>query len=116
MSESQYRLDNLTMIIDYNKYISLGTINSIMNIDPLKKRFESFGWMVDEIDGHSMGEIITSLEKIPYSKDKPTAIIANTIKGKGVSFMENVPMWHFRAPSPEEALLARKELEKVMEK
>ena len=116
MSASQYNLDNLTIIIDYNKYISLGTINSIMNIDPLKKRFESFGWAVNEIDGHNMGEIVSSLEKIPYNKDKPSAIIANTIKGKGVSFMENVPMWHFRAPSPEEAILARKELEKVLEK
>ena len=72
--------------------------------------------MVNEIDGHNMGEIVSSLEKIPYSKDKPSAIIANTIKGKGVSFMENVPMWHFRAPSPEEALQAREELEKVLEK
>ena len=116
MSASQYKLDNLTMIIDYNKYISLGTINSIMNIDPLKKRFESFGWMVNEIDGHNMGEIVSSLEKIPYNKEKPSAIIANTIKGKGVSFMENVPMWHFRAPSPEEALQAREELEKVLKK
>lgn len=116
MSASQYKLDNLTMIIDYNKYISLGTINSIMNIDPLKNRFESFGWMVNEIDGHNMEEILSSLEKIPYKKDKPSAIIANTIKGKGVSFMENVSMWHFRAPSPEEALQARKELQKVLKK
>jgi transketolase len=116
MSASQYNLDNLTIIIDYNKYISLGTINSIMNIDPLKKRFESFGWAVNEIDGHNMGEIVSSLEKIPFKKDKPSAIIAHTIKGKGVSFMENVPMWHFRAPSPNEALQAKNELEKAYKK
>lgn len=116
MSASQYKLDNLTMIIDYNKYISLGTINSIMNIDPLKKRFESFGWMVNEIDGHNMGEIVSSLEKIPFKKDKPSAIIAHTIKGKGVSFMENVPMWHFRAPNPNEAFQAKNELENAYKK
>jgi transketolase len=116
MSASQYNLDNLTIIIDYNKYISLGTINSIMNIDPLKKRFESFGWAVNEIDGHNMGEIVSSLEKVPFKKDKPSAIIAHTIKGKGVSFMENVPMWHFRAPSPNEALQAKNELEKAYKK
>ena len=116
MSASQYKLDNLTMIIDYNKYISLGTIKSIMNIDPLKDRLESFGWAVIEIDGHNMVEIVSSLAKIPFKKDEPNAIIANTIKGKGVSFMENVPMWHFRAPSTEEALIAKRELDKVLEK
>ena len=115
MSASQYKLDNLTMIIDYNKYLSLDTTKRIMNIDPLRKRFESFGWVYNEINGHDMKEIISAFEKIPYEKDKPSVIVANTIKGKGVSFMENVPMWHFRAPSPEEALLAKQELEKVLE-
>ena len=70
-----------------------------MNIDPLKKRFESFGWAVNEIDGHNMGEIISSLESIPFKKNKPSAIVANTIKGKGVSFMEeNKVLWHYRPP------------------
>ena len=110
MSASQYNLDNLTIIIDYNKYISLGTINSIMNIDPLKKRLESFGFGVSEINGHNMVEIVSTLEKVPFKKNKPNAIIAHTIKGKGVSFMENVPMWHFRAPNVSEALLAKNEL------
>jgi len=112
MSATQYKLDNLIMIIDYNKYISLGTINSIMNIDPFDKRLESFGWVVKEIDGHNMNEITGSLEKLPFQKNKPSAIILNTIKGKGVSFMENVSMWHFRAPNTQEAIQAKKELEK----
>ena len=116
MSASQYNLANLTLIIDYNKYISLGKINSIMSIDPLKERLESFGWAVSEIDGHNMSEIVTCLDNLPLQEDKPSAIIANTIKGKGVSFMENVSMWHFRAPDINEAKVAKQELGRVFEK
>jgi len=116
MSASQYNLDNLTLIIDYNKYISLGKINSIMHVDPLKDRLESFGWAVSEIDGHNMGEIVACLGNLPLQENKPSAIIANTIKGKGVSFMENVSMWHFRAPDVEEAKVAKQELGRVFEK
>ena len=114
MSASQYKLDNLTLIVDYNKYISLGTINSIMKIDPLNERLKSFGWTVKEVDGHSMREIKDVLEILPFSKNKPSAIILNTIKGKGVSFMENVSMWHFRSPSKQEEKQAKQELEKAI--
>jgi len=114
MSASQYNLDNLTLIIDYNKYLSLGTIKSIMHVDPLKDRLESFGWAVSEIDGHNMEEIISSLDNLPLQENKPSAIIANTIKGKGVSFMENSPMWHYRGLNQKEIQLARNELRETL--
>jgi transketolase len=116
MSASQFKLDNLTMIIDYNKYISLGTVESIMSIDPLDERLKSFGWDVYEIDGHDFSEINSVLENSTNNNSKPTAIIANTIKAKGVSFMENIPMWHFRCPTKEEDSLARKEIQEVLGK
>ena len=73
-----------------------------MKLDPLHSRLESFGWSVVEVNGHHMEDIVSSLESLPLSSEKPTAIISNTIKGKGVSFMENVPMWHFRGPNQKE--------------
>ena len=114
MSASQYKLHNLILIVDYNKYISLGPINEIMKLDPLHSKLESFGWSVVEVNGHHMDDIVSSLESLPLSSEKPTAIISNTIKGKGVSFMENVPMWHFRGPNQKEIELARKELHEAL--
>ena len=116
MSGSQFSLDNLTAIIDSNKFISLGSISEIMNIEPLSERLRDFGWAVDEIDGHDINQIVSSIEKVPFESGKPSAIIANTVKGKGVSFMENVPMWHYRAPNKEEAELALRELKEALHK
>lgn len=116
MSGAQFNLDNLTVVIDSNKYISLGPIAEIMNIEPLGDRLRDFGWAVNEIDGHDMNQIVGALEKVPFKSGKPSAIIANTVKGKGVSFMENVPMWHYRAPNEEEAELALQELKEALDK
>ncbi|MAF47466.1 MAG: transketolase [Rhodospirillaceae bacterium] len=107
----QFGLTNLTAIVDCNGYESLGTVDEIMSIEPLRGRLESFGWAVREIDGHDMDEILSTLESVPFHPSKPSAIISRTNKGNGVSFMENVSKWHYRAPSDDEAEQARREIE-----
>jgi transketolase len=116
MSAAQFGLDRLTAIIDSNKYESLGRVSEIMNIEPLGDKLRSFGWSVREINGHDMDQILNALENIPLESGKPTAVIAHTVKGKGVSFMENVPMWHYRAPNEEEAKEAFSELQEALAK
>lgn len=96
MFANQYELNNLVAIIDRNKIQSLDFCENTMKLDPLKNKFKNFGWNVIEIDGHNHEELTKSLEKTNISK--PTMIIANTIKGKGISFMENNILWHYRFP------------------
>jgi len=103
-------LDNLVAIIDYNKYQALEPIKDVLGLEPLKAKWESFNWAVKEVDGHNMEEIISVLDKVPFEKGKPNFVIAHTIKGKGISFMENVPIWHYRLPNEEETKIALKEL------
>ena len=110
MAAGHYKLDNLTGFLDYNGLQIDGTNDEVMRVDPLTDKWRSFGWNVIEIDGHSFEEIIDALEKAENTKDQPTMIIAKTIKGKGVSFMENAVGWHGNAPKKEEAELALKEL------
>ena len=97
----QYKLDNLIMIIDYNKIQSLGSTNDVINLEPLKKKFESFNWESYEIDGHNHLEIKECLLGLT-DNGFPKAIIANTIKGKGIDFMENSVLWHYKSPSEDE--------------
>lgn len=100
-------LDNLTLIVDYNKYQGYGSTNEVINMEPLNKRFESFGWEVCEIDGHDFSKIEESF----YLKTtKPKVIIAHTIKGKGVSYMENQFIWHYKSPNDEELAIALEDL------
>ena len=107
-----HKLDNLTLIVDHNHQQLDGFTKDILDVDPLPAKFASFGWNAVEIDGHNFDEVIPALEKArANSSGKPTAIVANTIKGKGVSFMENNPKWHGVAPKPEEVVAAVKELE-----
>lgn len=109
---SHHKLENLIAIIDHNKLQSLGRVNNILNLNPFKDKWASFGWDVKEIDGHDILQISDTLSSIPFSKSKPNAIIAHTIKGKGISFMENEPIWHYRLPgSKEEWNSVCKELE-----
>ncbi len=110
MSAAHYKLDNLTAFIDYNGLQIDGTNDEVMRVDPLPEKWTGFGWNVLEIDGHSFEEIIDAIEKAENTKGKPTMIIANTVKGKGVSFMENQVKWHGSAPNKEEVELALKEL------
>lgn len=94
MAASHYRLANLTLIVDFNKIAQSGSLNQLINIDPLADKWRAFGFEVKEIDGHNMSEIVDTLDALPLSTERPTAIIAHTIKGKGVSFAENTYLWH----------------------
>ncbi|QZY57402.1 transketolase [Crassaminicella profunda] len=110
MAASHYKLGQLTAILDYNGMQIDGLNDEVMTINPIKDKWESFGWHVLEIDGHNFEEIIKALDEAEEIKDQPTMIIAKTIKGKGVSFMENQVGWHGSAPKDEEAEKALKEL------
>jgi transketolase len=110
MFASQQKLNNLTIVIDNNKLESLDLTNNILSIEPLEDRLTSFGWDVRRVDGHNHDELCKSLSSYASTTDKPIAIVADTIKGKGVSFMENVPMWHHRKLKPEEYQIAFQEL------
>ncbi len=114
MSSTHYKLDNLCLIIDNNNLQIDGKVNEVMSIYPIDKKLRSFGFEVINIDGHDMNQIINALNKAKTVKEKPTAIIAKTIKGKGVSFMENIADWHGKAPKEEEYKLAMEELNKTM--
>ncbi|WP_110942932.1 transketolase [Inediibacterium massiliense] len=110
MAASHYKLDNLTAILDFNGLQIDGKNEDVMNIHPIKEKWESFGWHVVSIDGHNFEEIIKALDEAENTKEKPTMIIAKTIKGKGVSFMENQVGWHGNAPKDEETKQALEEL------
>ncbi len=112
MEASHYKLDNLVGIIDRNRLQIDGWVKDVMNVEPLDERYRSFGWEVIEIDGHDIGQVVDALQKaksVP-AVGKPTVIIANTVKGKGVSFMENIAGWHGKAPSYDEMVKALEEL------
>ena len=110
MSAGDYKLDNLTAILDNNGLQIDGRCSEVMCVEPLKDKWTSFGFHVITIDGHNMAAILEALETAKTIKGKPTMIIAKTIKGKGVSFMENQAGWHGKAPSKEQVALALEEL------
>lgn len=99
---SKLKLDNLIVIVDYNKFQATGKSNEILNIKPLYKKWKSFGWETIECDGNDHKSITLNLKKILKNKNKPKILISHTIKGKGVSFMENDNNWHYRSPTREE--------------
>jgi transketolase len=102
------KLERLTVIVDYNKWQATGRSNEIMAMDPLRDKWAAFGWDAHDVDGHDVTAVTRLLRNI--SPGKPTAIIAHTTKGKGVSFMQDDNNWHYRIPKPEEVEAARKEL------
>ena len=104
------KLDNVVAIVDYNKWQATGRSNEVTALSPLRKKWEAFGWSAYEVDGHDVGALMEVLSKVPDGTGKPIAIVANTIKGKGVSFMEDDNNWHYRIPTADEVKLARKEL------
>lgn len=108
---SHHQLDNLVAIIDYNKIQSFGTVKDVMGLEPLAGKWRAFKWSVREIDGHDHSQIENVLNGIPFESDKPSIIIAHTIKGKGVAFMENKLEWHYRSPNAKELEQALKELQ-----
>lgn len=109
---SHHKLDNLIAIIDYNKLQALGKTNEVLNLEPLKEKWASFGWSVEEVNGHDFSKIENTFERVPFKDNKPNLIIAHTIKGKGVSFMENKIEWHYKSLDNNSFDSAIKELDK----
>lgn len=109
MSAVNFKLDNLIIIIDDNRLQAMDSVEAIMGISSWKDKWEAFGFEVDEMDGHNLDEIENVLKKETCS-GKPRLVISHTIKGHGVSFMERVPIWHFRMPNEEELEIVKKEL------
>lgn len=104
------RLDNLVAIVDYNKIQSLGSVKEVLDLEPFALKWEAFGWHVVEVDGHDVQQIYAALAPRPLCAGKPSCVIAHTVKGKGVSFMEGELLWHYRTPQGEEYELACAEL------
>lgn len=94
MAGSHYRLANLTAIVDHNKISQSGRVEELVGIDPLADKWRAFGWEVLEFDGHDMGAVVDALDALPLAADRPSALIAHTVKGKGVSFAEDTYVWH----------------------
>jgi transketolase len=111
LTSSHYKLDNVCGIVDYNKFQIDGRIEEIKGLEPLRDKWQSFGWEVFEIDGHSLKEVMSAYDKIELVKGKPCVILAHTVKGKGVSFFENQNKYHGISPTKEELERAIKELE-----
>lgn len=97
LSASKHRLENLIVIIDYNKLQSYGETREVLNLEPLPEKWSSFGFGVREVDGHNVCELKKALGELPYQKGKPSALICHTIKGKGISFAEQNPQWHHKS-------------------
>jgi transketolase len=110
MFAAAHKLSALCVIVDYNKWQATGRSNETLQLSPLREKWESFGWDAHEIDGHDVGTLARVMADVPNMSGRPVAIIAHTVKGKGVSFMEDDNNWHYRAPTAEEVMCARREL------
>jgi transketolase len=97
-----HRLDNLVAIVDFNKIQSFGTVREVLALDPLAEKWRAFGWHTIELDGHDLSALERAFAALPARPGRPTALIAHTIKGKGVSFMEDKLEWHYKSPSQEQ--------------
>lgn len=105
-----HRLDNLTAIVDYNKIQSFGRVSEVLGLEPFAEKWRAFGWHVVELDGHDIDALGETLAAVPAAPGKPTAIIAHTVKGRGVSFMEDRLEWHYKSPNAEQLAQALKEI------
>jgi transketolase len=110
MFAAHHCLDNLVVILDYNKLQSLGTVEETLRVEPLVDKVRSFGWATCEVDGHCHETLTSSLTNVPWQSNKPSLLIAHTTKGKGVSFMENTVEWHYKSPSADQLVRALEEL------
>jgi len=115
LGQPRHPLDNLTVIVDYNKIQLDGFVAKILDLEPLVAKWQAEGWPVIEIDGHKIDQIEKALDQAEATKGVPTVVVAHTVKGKGVSFMENDPEWHGKAPKPAEAIRAIREILRVPE-
>jgi transketolase len=111
---AQYKLDNLCAIVDKNGLQITAPTKDVCNTDPLDKKWEAFGWAVKEVNGNNLDELKAAFKSLPFEKGKPSVIIAHTIKGKGVSYMENQLKWHHGVPTKEEYELAQQELDSAL--
>lgn len=110
MTSAHYKLDKLALIVSWNDIQIDGRVKDVMNIEPIADKFKSFGWHTIEIDGHDLHQIREAFDQFEQHKGAPTAIIARTVIGKGVSYMEHEPIWHGKAPSADEAAQALQEI------
>jgi transketolase len=108
-----HKLDNLIVIVDYNKIQSLGIVKDVIDLEPFADKWRAFGWAVRELDGHDLQAVEEAVMQVPYQIGRPSCMVAHTVKGKGVSFMENKLLWHYRAPLGEDMAKALAELEQV---
>lgn len=115
LGQPVHPIDNLTVILDYNKIQLDDFVTKILDLEPVVSKWQSFGWPVLEIDGHSVDQIGKALDQAEATKGRPTLVVAHTVKGKGVSFMENNPEWHGKSPKPAEAIAAIREILGVTE-
>ena len=113
MAAAKWKLGKLTAILDCNGLQNDSFVAEIMPLDPIADKWRAFGWRLTEIDGHDMAQVVDALETTRAIHDQPTMIIAHTVKGKGVSYMENVAEWHGRAPCLEEAECALEEIRRA---
>ena len=104
------RLDNVCVVVDYNKWQATGRSDETLALSPLRDKWEAFGWNAVELDGHDVGALVARMRRVPDGSGKPVAIIAHTVKGKGVSFMEDDNNWHYRIPTADEVRKAHEEL------
>lgn len=108
LSASKHQLSNLTVLVDYNKQQSYGSTFEVLNLEPFAEKWRAFGFSVEEVDGHDVTSIREKLERIPFRQDRPSVLLCHTMKGKGISFVENNPKWHHKSklePSEIEALM-----------
>jgi len=110
LGQPKHPLDNLCVVLDYNKIQLDNFVKKILDLEPVLAKWQAFGWPVIEIDGHDLDQIAKALDQAEARKGVPTFVVANTVKGKGVSFMENDPEWHGKAPKPAEAIRAIREI------
>ncbi len=113
MTAAHYKLDNLTVIVDRNDLQITGFTEEVMALEPLADKFRAFGYSVKEVNGNAIPELVEALERLPFAPDKPSLLLAHTVKGRGISFIENVASWHHHVPSDDEFRLALSELDQA---
>jgi transketolase len=106
----QHELDNLLLIVDYNKIQSFGRVSEVLELSPLADKFRAFRWAVREVDGHNIPQLLDTFAAIPFVAGKPSVVIAHTVKGKGIKFMEDDLAWHYKSPTEEQLARALQEL------
>lgn len=114
LAASNWHLDNLIVIVDHNKLQAFGRVKEVLSLEPFADKWRAFNWSVREIDGHDFEQIIPVLSHLPFEIGKPSVIIAHTVKGKGVSFMEDKLEWHYLTPTEEQMKQAKEELAKKL--